>query len=125
MTDVVKRCQKDFGYTDEDMAILEPELKKYLALSLVTSKEDLGTGMYSSDVDNLWHSFILFTREYADFCHNYIGFFVHHVPEIDTNNSSLEKRQESAKDFKAFMENYEKTFQEEIHPIWFLDMYKD
>ncbi|HLJ31969.1 MAG TPA: hypothetical protein VKU36_06020 [Candidatus Babeliales bacterium] len=121
MPDVIARCQKDHNYTDEDMVILEQELKKYLALSLVTKKGDLGTGMYSTDVDNLWHSFILFTKEYADFCDKYIGFFIHHAPETETVRSP-ERQEESRKDFQAFVKNYEETFGQEIHSIWFLDM---
>ena len=122
MPHVIARCQKDYNYTDEDMVILEQELKKYLALSAVKAKDELGTGMFSSHVDNLWHSFILFTKEYEEFCNNYIGYFVHHMPEIDKENRSLEKRKESLKDFEAFIKNYEETFHEEIHPIWILDM---
>jgi hypothetical protein len=121
MPQVIARCQKDYNYTDEDMVILEQELKRYLALSTVKAKESLGTGMYSSDVDNLWHSFILFTKEYADFCDKYIGFFIHHIPEIDTVRSP-ERQEETRKDFQAFVKNYEEVFGEEIHPIWFLDM---
>jgi hypothetical protein len=121
MPQVIARCQKDHNYTDEDMIILEQELKRYLALSIATKRGDLGTGMYSSDVDNLWHSFILFTKEYAGFCDKYIGFFIHHMPEIDEVRSP-EKQEESRKDFQAFVKNYEETFGEEIHSIWFLDM---
>lgn len=121
MPQVVARCKKDHDYSDEDMVILEQELKRYLALSVVTTKDDLGTGMYSSDVDNLWHSFILFTPEYADFCHTHMGHFIHHMPETDEIRSP-EKQEASRKDFQAFVNNYEKTFNQEIHPIWFLDM---
>lgn len=28
-----------------------------------------------------WHTFILFTREYAEFCDRVAGHFIHHVPE--------------------------------------------
>jgi hypothetical protein len=123
MPHVIARCQKDHNYTNDDMVILEQELKRYLALSAIMQKEDLGTGMYSGDVDNLWHAFILFTAEYADFCQKHIGYFVHHMPELeDFKDRSKEKRAASQKDFQAFIKNYEKAFNEEIHPIWFLDM---
>ena len=120
MPHVIARCQKDYNYSNEDMLILEKELKRYLALS--TIKPNDGTGMFSGDVDNLWHSFILFTHEYADFCHKHIGFFVHHIPELDRENKTLKQREEARKDFQAFIKNYEEAFGEEIHPIWFLDM---
>lgn len=53
MTHMISRCKEEYGYSDEDMVILERELKRYLILSLV---KDAGRGMYSKDVDNLWHT---------------------------------------------------------------------
>lgn len=35
----------------------------------------------SETVDIGWHTFILHTREYADFCDRIAGGFIHHVPE--------------------------------------------
>ena len=32
-------------------------------------------------VDIGWHTFILYTREYAEFCERIAGFFIHHVPD--------------------------------------------
>ena len=29
-----------------------------------------------------WHTFILFTKEYAAFCDRVAGHFIHHVPEL-------------------------------------------
>jgi hypothetical protein len=36
--------------------------------------------MPSQAVDTAWHEFILFTREYEDFCNNAMGHFLHHSP---------------------------------------------
>lgn len=118
MTDIVKRCKKDHNYTDEDMIILERELKRYLALSV---KTDVGTGMYSQDVDNLWHTFILFTHEYAAFCQKHFNRFIHHMPETDSELTP-EKLEKNRKDFQAFVKNYQEVFKEEIHLVWFVDM---
>lgn len=35
-------------------------------------------------IDEMWHSFILCTREYQYFCENYLGDFIDHVPETDS-----------------------------------------
>lgn len=121
MPDVITRCQKDHHYSDEDMVILEQELKRYLILAIVKTDIPGGSGMYSTDVDNLWHSFILFTKEYADFCNLHARHFIHHAPETDFNKTP-EKLAETRADFQAFIKNYELTFNEEIHPIWLLDM---
>ncbi len=33
-------------------------------------------------IDKGWHEFILFTREYAQFCQTHFGELIHHVPDI-------------------------------------------
>lgn len=39
-------------------------------------------------VDIGWHTFILYTREYATFCDRVAGYFIHHVPNDDEAASS-------------------------------------
>ncbi len=120
MINVVKRCQKDFGYNDDDMIMLERELKRYLILCAIKENANTSVNMYSTDVDNLWHSFILFTKEYANFCNKNARHFIHHTPRVN-ETITPEELQESRKAFRAFIETYEKIFKEEIHPIWLLD----
>ncbi len=33
-------------------------------------------------IDLMWHIFLLYTREYQDFCNEYFGEFIHHQPDI-------------------------------------------
>ena len=50
----------------------------------------------------MWHTFLLFTRDYADFCARYFGFFLHHAPadededvapvDDDTYRATLERQ---------------------------------
>lgn len=117
MSDIIKRCQKDFGYTDQDMVILEQELKRFLILSILLPN---ALGMYSKDVDNLWHAFILFTKEYAKFCNTCAGRFLHHVPNTKDQKTEAELNENRA-GFRYFIENYERVFHEKAHDIWFLD----
>lgn len=35
----------------------------------------------SAAVDVAWHHFILFTRDYMDYCATHLGRFIHHVPD--------------------------------------------
>ena len=58
-----------------DQAVIE--FKKYMALVALGHEE---LGMHSSEVDEIWHNFILFTREYADFCNRICGQMIHHRP---------------------------------------------
>ena len=38
--------------------------------------------MPSQVVDDLWHEFILFTRDYGAFCQRAFGQFLHHTPAV-------------------------------------------
>lgn len=38
----------------------------------------------TTEIDKGWHEFILFTREYHDFCIKNFGEFIHHEPNIKT-----------------------------------------
>ncbi len=60
------------------------EFKRYMALVGLGYR---GLGMLSPEIDEVWHAFILFTREYAEFCQAAFGSFVHHVPR--TSRSPL------------------------------------
>jgi hypothetical protein len=40
----------------------------------------------NEDVDAIWHSHILFTKDYFEFCHSFCGHYIHHTPE--TSNCS-------------------------------------
>ncbi|MFD9887978.1 glycine-rich domain-containing protein [Amycolatopsis sp. NPDC059027] len=42
----------------------------------------------SATVDIGWHTFILHTREYAEFCDRIAGRFIHHVPHDEDDDSS-------------------------------------
>ncbi|CAM3030912.1 Uncharacterized conserved protein [Legionella steigerwaltii] len=39
------------------------------------------------DIDNMWHTFLLFTKDYHAFCSEYLGgIFFHHEPIINEND---------------------------------------
>ncbi len=52
-------------------------------------------------LDEMWHTFVLFTRDYADFCERYFGFFLHHIP-----NEDEEERSEDPETVRAHLEQY-------------------
>lgn len=122
MAPMMAVCQKEYKYSDEDMLLLEKELKRWLVLVILAGKGGEDLDMYSKDVDYLWHSCILFTEEYKEFCDRYAGFFIHHAPKIGAPDSQdfelLHKK------YKRFITYYEEVFNEPIHPIWLLDEYE-
>jgi|GEM_PF-1391916 len=117
--DVVARCKKDHDYTDEDMILLEKELRRFLYLCVICKDS---VGMYSKHVDNLWHTFILFTCEYHAFSNLVNGAYIHHNPVRDHERPATQEQKVNAcGDYAQFIRTYEATFGEEIHPIWLLD----
>ncbi|MDB5259275.1 MAG: hypothetical protein JWO73_483 [Candidatus Taylorbacteria bacterium] len=38
-------------------------------------------------IDEAWHTFIIFTREYAKFCNEHFGYFIHHNPFTKENRA--------------------------------------
>jgi hypothetical protein len=34
------------------------------------------------DIDLMWHLFLLYTRDYQDFCQRYFGEYLHHQPDL-------------------------------------------
>jgi hypothetical protein len=37
------------------------------------------------EIDEMWHEFILFTEDYTNFCLQYFGEYMHHLPNIFDN----------------------------------------
>jgi hypothetical protein len=33
-------------------------------------------------IDQMWHIFLLYTKDYAEFCQDHFGEFLHHLPDI-------------------------------------------
>jgi len=41
-----------------------------------------GKSVPSKEVDQTWHVFLLFTKEYQDFCFTHCVNYIHHVPQV-------------------------------------------
>lgn len=73
---VVARLRKEFGMSEDEASELFEDTKLFLCLSL-TGDSCLSP---TAKIDDGWHTFLLFTKDYALFCRDYLGHFVHHVP---------------------------------------------
>ncbi|MBA2943893.1 hypothetical protein HZF08_37090 [Paenibacillus sp. CGMCC 1.16610] len=63
--------------TEDEYACKWFELKRYFVMSLVMKS----TPMFSSEIDDLWHEMLMFTREYQRFGEQFAGGVIHHSPE--------------------------------------------
>lgn len=93
---VVRRYAKDHHASPEEAAELFQETCKWLYLcyrSATDMPEGIGCTMTPDieKLDGMWHTFLLFTRDYADFCERYFGFFLHHVPNEDEEGQPFDE----------------------------------
>ncbi len=49
-------------------------------------------------IDMMWHSFLLFTKDYQDFCKSHFGFFIHHNPRPHIERMKWKKLIEENRD---------------------------
>jgi hypothetical protein len=78
------------------------EFRKYLKLVALGHRS---IGMNSREVDEVWHTFILFTRDYMSFCDRVYGSYLHHQPSIPSQPLGSEPAQ-------LFIEAYRQEFGE-------------
>lgn len=76
---VLSRYMKEHQVSAQTALLHERELKRFLVCGAVF---DNPIGM-RGEVDHLWHAFVLFTRDYRQFCQDVCGTFIDHVPLVE------------------------------------------
>jgi len=75
--DIISRFVDLFCIDEPEAEDIFNETKKFLYVCQVP-------GFFIPDelliIDEMWHNFILFTKEYQKFCKEHFGFFFHHLP---------------------------------------------
>lgn len=94
-------------------------LKDFFIFCCSTDKE---VGMPSVLADELWHAYLLFTREYDAFC-KHLGRFIHHAPVVERGrDEDPEKLFEST--LRCFVMSCQREglnpFESDIKPLLFL-----
>ena len=99
---IVERYELEEGVPHVIAREHEREVKRYLLLCAVNPTANYGM---KGPVDKLWHTFLLFTVDYAHFCETIAGRFIHHVP------ASAQSRSRSGA-YELFLADYAATFGE-------------
>src|SRR5437879_46740 len=102
MQPIIDRYAKDKGLPLSVAHEHERELKRYLSLCAINRKASYGM---AGPIDDLWHTFIIFTKEYAAFCDSVAGIFLHHIPNT--------KPTRDTESYEVFLNDYEVMFGEE------------
>lgn len=79
---LVRRIVKDEALDQPTAERIMAEALAFLQACAVNPGAGLGP---SPAVDIGWHTFILHTHEYAEFCERVAGRFIHHAPTDDAN----------------------------------------
>jgi len=76
--DLVTRISKEMELANEEAQALFKDMLRFLYMS--GTHPDLRPFYPPPAIDEAWHTFLLFTREYEKFCHKHFGSFIHHSP---------------------------------------------
>jgi hypothetical protein len=119
MDDVVARYATDYNLPIEVAREHGRELKRYLAIAALFPQRAYGM---IGPVDKIWHTFILSTGKYSQFCQSIAGRYIHHFPDrFFEGNPDVENT--SSKDtldwYECFLGDYKRVFGEEApRHIW-------
>ena len=118
---LIQKLVKDrIAETEEESEKLFTEVKRFLVL--VRHDADITAwDMYSRRVDEAWHQFVLFTRQYIDFSFDHFGSYVQHSPgsaappgeEID------DQMKEQPQCFHDFKKRYEEFYGIPLPDVWY------
>ncbi len=103
MEDIIERYMKDYDAPLNVGKEHARELIRYLILCAIDPKKKYGM---RGPVDDVWHTFLLFTYEYRQFCGLIAGRFIHHKPET-------RKRPPDKESYRNTFRDYEKYFGEQ------------
>lgn len=86
---IVERLHKDKRWHEKKALKAIEDYKKFLLLQ--KKYEGKQTFVPSLKIDEVWHSHILFTKQYHEDCQNLFGRYLHHQPETEKGKYTLNK----------------------------------
>lgn len=111
---VIEKIQKESNYSKEKAVEIFRDTLRYLYLSVVAEESISPTKM----IDMGWHHFILFTKDYEDFCEKYLGQFVHHSPHTNEEKGHSSYIENSRKRAIRTIELAQKHLGQNLSPNW-------
>jgi hypothetical protein len=92
--DVLDAFCESLNVTRDEAEGVFREFIKFIWLAESTPHSKLAIDHPILIIDEMWHTFILFTKEYSEFCRSHFGHYIHHVPTTATEKARarLERR---------------------------------
>lgn len=123
---VIKKFNAQFPVSIEESEDIFVELMKWLWLCS-NHYHDIKLGKKDSQmivsfggtriIDEMWHTFILFTYDYELFCKKYFNHFIHHFPEVPQIG---EEAKLSKEDARKMMKHVYEYLGEETSYKWYV-----
>ena len=95
-----KRYMNERDKSEQEFQLVQLALKDWFSIFAGNTNRTQFFDFPSKEVDELWHMFILFTKDYREFCQNYIGQFLDHVP-LEESKEKHPKLTDLARTFMA------------------------
>lgn len=113
---LIEKLVKDHAVESPDEArALFREVKRYLVLT--TADRTVAWAMYSLRIDQTWHEFILFTRQYIEYCRRNFDSYIQHAPSTAPIPEGMPRLIPST--FSMFAARYEELFGEPLPDLWY------
>lgn len=98
--ETVLRFKSNYDVTYEESLEIFQEMKKFLSLMAKYPKDHVFAVEAIYVLDEMWHTFLMFTKDYEEFCYRHFGFMIHHEPmkkaEKERNQKMLAENKEEA-----------------------------
>lgn len=88
MNHVRDRVLNKGNISEKNYPYYEQELKRYFILTSLYQN----VPMYNTNVDEIWHEMMMFTRSYEKFCQAFVGKMIHHEPNMTPGAPNLDEK---------------------------------
>ena len=89
--DVIFRFVDRFGVSDAEGRVIFRDMQRWLWLNSLAGRPALTMTPEILIIDEMWHTFVLFTKPYAHYCRTRFGCFLHHVPASRRDKARRER----------------------------------
>jgi hypothetical protein len=69
-----------------------------------------------NEIDDMWHTFLLFTKDYMSFCKDYFDEYIHHIPNTEEESMKEDQFKDNLTRYLSFIYD---TLGEETVINWF------
>ena len=107
--DVIAKFRREFSVSPEEALDIFSETKKWLWFAANSKVEGVSIYRATQIIDEMWHTFITFTVDYAQYCESRFGRYLHHIPLTQEALRSAQRQ------FEADPQSYKNDRAKRVH----------